>query len=136
MERLWSQARATSRNQLQMAPLRKRLKQAGRQPVATHGNRFRAHGKEGVNAEALSKSTVPNPVPNQTSRPDTASSRNQKRPALRAFSRMDGTGLEPMTPSLSIVATAATATSNERRAALNAALLPHDYSFDYGVLSP
>jgi hypothetical protein len=102
MERLWSQARATSRNQLQMAPLRKRLKQADRQPVATHGNRFRAHGKEGVNAEALSKSTVPNPVPNQTSRPDTASSRNQKRPALRAFSRMGGTGLEPVDPSLSI----------------------------------
>jgi hypothetical protein len=46
MEHLWSQAGATSGNQSQMAPLRKRLKQADRQPVATHGNRFAAHGKE------------------------------------------------------------------------------------------
>ena len=42
MERLWSQAGATSCSQSQMAPLRKRLKHADRQPVATHGNRFAA----------------------------------------------------------------------------------------------
>jgi hypothetical protein len=48
MRRLWSQAGATGGNQSQMAPLRKRLKQADRQPVATHGNRFGAHGKEAV----------------------------------------------------------------------------------------
>jgi len=40
MEHLWSQAGATSRNRSQMAQLRKRLKQADRQPVATHSNRF------------------------------------------------------------------------------------------------
>jgi hypothetical protein len=37
MGHLWSQAGGTSGNQSQMAPLRKRLKQADRQPVATHG---------------------------------------------------------------------------------------------------
>jgi hypothetical protein len=31
---------------------RKRLKQADRQPVATHGNRLGAHGKEGVNGSS------------------------------------------------------------------------------------
>jgi hypothetical protein len=46
MEHLWSQAGATSGNRSQMAQLRKRLKQADRQPLATHGNRFGAHGKE------------------------------------------------------------------------------------------
>jgi hypothetical protein len=34
------------------AEARKRLKQADRQPVATHGNRFGAHGKEGVNGSS------------------------------------------------------------------------------------
>jgi hypothetical protein len=48
MEHLWSQAGATSCNRSQNAPARKRLKQADRQPVATHGNRFGAHGKEHV----------------------------------------------------------------------------------------
>jgi hypothetical protein len=35
-------------NRSQIEGPRKRLKQAGSQPVATHGNRFAAHGKEGV----------------------------------------------------------------------------------------
>jgi hypothetical protein len=34
---------------------RKRLKQADRQPVATHGNRFGAHGKEGVDGSSPSE---------------------------------------------------------------------------------
>src|SRR5260370_42309882 len=45
MEHLWSPAGATSGNRWQMGSPRKRLKQADRQPVATHGNRFGAHGK-------------------------------------------------------------------------------------------
>ena len=64
-------------------PARKRLKQADRQPVATHGNRFAAHGKEGVDGSSPSegftkgqqmaffvastayahRSSVPQPVP-------------------------------------------------------------------------
>jgi hypothetical protein len=48
MERLWSQVGATGGNRSQMGSPLKRLKQADRQPVATHGNRFGAHGKEGV----------------------------------------------------------------------------------------
>ena len=39
-------------NWSQMGPSRKRLKQAVRQPLATHGNRFGAHGKEGVNGSS------------------------------------------------------------------------------------
>jgi hypothetical protein len=34
---------------------RKRLKQADRQPVATHGNGFGAHGKEGVDGSSPSE---------------------------------------------------------------------------------
>jgi hypothetical protein len=52
MERLWSLAGATGGNRSQMGRPRKRLKQADRQPVATHGNRFGAHGKEGVNGSS------------------------------------------------------------------------------------
>jgi hypothetical protein len=44
MEHLWSQSGATSGNRWQMSQARKRLKQANRQPLATHGNRF--DGKE------------------------------------------------------------------------------------------
>jgi hypothetical protein len=33
----------------------KRPKQADRQPVATHGNRFGAHGKEGVDGSSPSE---------------------------------------------------------------------------------
>jgi hypothetical protein len=45
MEHLWSPAGATSGNRSQWGPTRERLKQADRQPVATHGKRFGAHGK-------------------------------------------------------------------------------------------
>ncbi len=55
MEHLWSQAGATNGNRSQMGPSRKRLKQADRQPVATHGNRFGAHGKEGVDGSSPSE---------------------------------------------------------------------------------
>jgi len=48
MEHLWSQAGATGGNRSQIEGPRKRLKQADRQPVATHGNGFGAHGKEDV----------------------------------------------------------------------------------------
>jgi len=47
MEHLWSPAGATGGNQRQIGEPRKRLKQADRQPVATHGNGSGAHGKEG-----------------------------------------------------------------------------------------
>ena len=39
-------------NRWQMGHPQKRLKWADRQPVATHGNRFRAHGKEGVDGSS------------------------------------------------------------------------------------
>ena len=52
MEHLWSPAGATSGNQWQMGHPQKPLKQADPQPVATHGNRFGAHGKEGVNGSS------------------------------------------------------------------------------------
>src|SRR5713101_8473972 len=52
MEHLWSPAGATGGNRWQMAHPRKQLKQADRQPVATHGNRFAAHGKEGVSGSS------------------------------------------------------------------------------------
>ena len=55
MEHLWSPAGATRGNRSQMGRPRKRLKQADRQPVATHGNRFRAHGKEGVDGSSPSE---------------------------------------------------------------------------------
>ena len=48
VERLWSLAGATGGNRFQMEHPQKPLKQADRQSVATHGNRFGAHGKEGV----------------------------------------------------------------------------------------
>lgn len=48
MEQLWSQAGATSGNLWQMGRARKPLKQADQQAIATHGNRFTAHGKEHV----------------------------------------------------------------------------------------
>ena len=50
MEHLWSQAGATGRNPSQTAHRQERLKQADPQPVATHGNGFGAHGKEGVDS--------------------------------------------------------------------------------------
>jgi hypothetical protein len=52
MEHLWSQAGATSGNRWQMQGPRKWLKQADRQPLATHGNGFAAHGKEGVSGSS------------------------------------------------------------------------------------
>jgi hypothetical protein len=48
MEHLWSLAGATGGNRWQMRHPQKPLKQADPQPVATHGNRFAAHGKEAV----------------------------------------------------------------------------------------
>jgi hypothetical protein len=38
-----------------MGLARKRLKRADQQPVATHGNRFGAHGKEGVDGSSPSE---------------------------------------------------------------------------------
>src|SRR6266566_10108603 len=52
MEHLWSPAGATSGNRWQMRGPRKWLKQADPQPVATHGNGSRPHGKEGVNGSS------------------------------------------------------------------------------------
>ena len=52
MEPLWRLAGATGGNRWQIGDPRKRLKQADLQPVATHGNRFGAHGKEGVNGSS------------------------------------------------------------------------------------
>ena len=48
MEHLWSPAGATGGNRWQMRHPQKPVKQADQQPVATHGNRFGAHGKEHV----------------------------------------------------------------------------------------
>jgi hypothetical protein len=48
-------AGATGGNRWQMPQLRKRLNQADRQRVATHGNRFGAHGKEGVDGSSPSE---------------------------------------------------------------------------------
>src|SRR6266496_6012705 len=62
VEHLWSQAGATGGNRSQMAPPRKRLKQADRQPVATHGNRFGAHGKEGVDGSSPSEGSAKAPL--------------------------------------------------------------------------
>ena len=55
MEHLWSPAGATGGNQPQIGPSRKRLNRADWQPVATHGNRFGAHGKEGVDGSSPSE---------------------------------------------------------------------------------
>jgi ubiquinone/menaquinone biosynthesis C-methylase UbiE len=44
----------SGRNQWQMEHPQKPLKQADPQPVATHGNRFGAHGKEGVDGSSPS----------------------------------------------------------------------------------
>ena len=52
VEHLWSPAGATGGNQWQMGHPRKPLKQADPQLVATHGNGFEAHGKEGVNGSS------------------------------------------------------------------------------------
>lgn len=42
----------------QMGRARKPLKQADPQPVATHGNRFAAHGKEGVDGSSPSEGSL------------------------------------------------------------------------------
>jgi hypothetical protein len=55
MERLWSLAGATGGTRSQMGRGYKRLKQADRQPVATHSNGFGAHGKEGVDGSSPSE---------------------------------------------------------------------------------
>jgi hypothetical protein len=51
----------SGRNRWQMGHARKRLKQADRQPVATHGNRFGAHGKEGVDGSSPSEGSAKTP---------------------------------------------------------------------------
>src|SRR5438552_1591675 len=58
MEHLWSPAGATGGNRWQMGHPRKPLKQADPQPVATHGNRIGAHGKEGVDGSSPSEGFV------------------------------------------------------------------------------
>jgi hypothetical protein len=61
MERLWSPAGATSGNRWQMGRARKPLKLADPQPVATHRNRFNAHGKEGVDGSSPSEGSAKAP---------------------------------------------------------------------------
>ena len=58
MEHLWSPAGATGGNLWQMEHPRKPFKQADPQPVATHGNRFGAHGKEGVDGSSPSEGSA------------------------------------------------------------------------------
>src|SRR5712692_6958722 len=55
MEHLWSPAGATGGNRWQMGRARKPLRRADPQPMATHGNRFAAHGKEGVDGSSPSE---------------------------------------------------------------------------------
>ncbi len=55
MERLWSPAGATGGNRRQIGRVRNPLKQADPQPLAIHGNRFEAHGKEGVDGSSPSE---------------------------------------------------------------------------------
>jgi hypothetical protein len=62
MERLWSLAGATGGNRSQMGRPRKPLKQADPQPVATYGNRFGAHGKEGVNGSSPLEGSCESPA--------------------------------------------------------------------------
>lgn len=59
MEHLWSQAGATVGNRSQMRQSRKPLKQADRQPLTTHGNRFGALVREGVAFLASQRETSP-----------------------------------------------------------------------------
>jgi hypothetical protein len=61
VEHLWSRAGATSGNRSQMRRPRQRLKQADPQPVATHGNGFGAHGKEGVDGSSPSEGSAKPP---------------------------------------------------------------------------
>jgi hypothetical protein len=61
MEHLWSPAGATGRNRWQMGCARKPLKQVDPQLVATHGNRFGAHGKEGVDGSSPSEGSAKAP---------------------------------------------------------------------------
>src|SRR5258708_36886527 len=58
---LWSGAGATGGNRAQIEGPRKRLKQADRQPVATHGNGSGAHGKEGVDGSSPSEGSAKAP---------------------------------------------------------------------------
>src|SRR5712671_2699706 len=62
MEHLWSPAGATGGNRWQMEHPEKPLKQADPQPVATHGNRFGAHGKEGVDGSSPSEGLCKSPA--------------------------------------------------------------------------
>ena len=55
MEHLWSQAGATGGNQSQMEERRERLKQRNPHSLATNGNRFELHGKEGVDGSSPSE---------------------------------------------------------------------------------
>src|SRR6266852_6120528 len=62
MEHLWSPAGATGGNRWQTGHPQKPLKQADRQPVATHGNRFGAHDKEGVDGSSPSEGSRKAPI--------------------------------------------------------------------------
>src|SRR5436190_24371400 len=55
MEHLWSHAGATGGNQSQMEERRERLKQRNPHSLATNGNRFELHGKEGVDGSSPSE---------------------------------------------------------------------------------
>ena len=58
MEHVWSPPGATGGNRWRMGDPRKPLKQADPQPVATCGNRFGAHGKEGVDGSSPSEGSA------------------------------------------------------------------------------
>src|SRR6266576_7292576 len=58
MEHLRSPAGATVGNRWQMGRARKPLKRADPQLVATHGNGFGAHGKEGVDGSRPSEGSA------------------------------------------------------------------------------
>ena len=68
MEHLWSLAGATGGNRSQTGRARKPLKQADRQPVAAHGNRFAAHGKEGVDVRFRPESSLAQLLPEAAGR--------------------------------------------------------------------
>jgi hypothetical protein len=55
MEHLWSPAGATGGKRLQRHALQSRSIRPDPHPVATHGKRFGAHGKEGVDGSSPSE---------------------------------------------------------------------------------
>ncbi len=67
MEHLWSPADATGGNRRRMGRAQKPLKQVDPQPVATHGNHFAAHGKEGVSGSSPEEGSHESPAKRDSS---------------------------------------------------------------------